>query len=135
MRVHQKSLLAKRSAKSLISILLCDSKRVAFNQRGAERGVLGGWRVHYINSFILHWKSLWEQRLILSDLYLVRAYIMMANQVNTYTAHTYKVAVYVRRSSQKVSIYNSKVHLVLVGFQPEKNYSINWIMCPGLQKP
>lgn len=53
----------------------------------AGGGVSQEKNVRYIDSFIRHRKSLSEQRLISSDLYLERAYIRTTNQVNTVYNH------------------------------------------------
>lgn len=94
--------LANRNAKSFIPVSLCLSlcdvlskacdKGAAENRlliRKAESCAEEGWGVggcrgeHYINSFRLHQNSSWDQTFILSDLFLERAYIMMAKQINS----------------------------------------------------
>lgn len=97
------------------------------NMHGGESASTskGEWRVYYINSFILHWKSLWEQRLILSDLYLVRAYIMMANQVNTLQRTVYSRCLCKTQQpkSQHLQFQRSSSRWL----PTRKNCTINWL--------
>lgn len=76
-------------------------------------------RVRYINSFIRHRKSLSEQRLISSGLYLEGAYVRMTNQVNTLQYTITESIIYVRNSSQNGSIYKWSIHHQLTGFEPQ----------------
>lgn len=110
MNIKINPLLANRNAGSFISITLylslCDVLSKACDKGTVETGLLirkakawrggegGGWQ-HYINSFMLHQNSSSDQTLILSDLYLERAYIMMGNQVNLLQRTSTKTIVYV----------------------------------------